>query len=143
MTGFAGWNFIGASSSILKEQGVNIVLNLFGGPSLNAARGIASQVNSAISGFVGNFMTALNPQITKLYASGEYGHMTSLISWSTILFLYVIVFILAGNLEYTLCTDAMVDYCSGTCRFVCAVSFDCRDVRIYFKSVDYSDAGNR
>ena len=73
MTGFAGWNFIGASSSILKEQGVNIVLNIFGGPSLNAARGIAAQVNSAISGFVSNFMIALNPQITKLYASGEYG----------------------------------------------------------------------
>lgn len=93
MTGFAGWNFIGASSSILKEQGVNIVLNLFGGPSLNAARGIASQVNSAISGFVGNFMTALNPQITKLYASGEYGHMTSLIYRGARFSFYMLLFL--------------------------------------------------
>lgn len=93
MTGFAGWNFIGASSSILKEQGVNIVLNIFGGPSLNAAKGIASQVNSAVSGFVSNFMTALNPQITKLYAVGEYGNMASLIYRGARFSFYVLLFL--------------------------------------------------
>lgn len=93
MTGFAGWNFIGASSSILKEQGVNIVLNIFGGPSLNAARGIAAQVNSAISGFVSNFMIALNPQITKLYASGEYGYMISLIYRGARFSFYMLLFL--------------------------------------------------
>ena len=93
MFGFAGWNFIGASSSILKEQGVNIVLNIFGGPSLNAARGIAAQVNSAISGFVSNFMIALNPQITKLYASGEYGYMISLIYRGARFSFYMLLFL--------------------------------------------------
>ena len=79
MFGFAGWNFIGASSAVLRDQGGNIILNIFGGPAVNAARGIAMQVNSCIHGFVGNFMVALNPQITKSYASGEHSYMMSLI----------------------------------------------------------------
>lgn len=79
MFGFAGWNFIGAASAVLRDQGGNIVINLFCGPAVNAARGIAYQVNSAISGFVNNFMIALNPQITKSYASGDKAYMMTLI----------------------------------------------------------------
>ena len=79
MLGFAGWNFIGASSAVLRDQGGNVVLNLFWGPTLNAARGIAQQVNNAISGFVGNFMVALNPQITKSYAAGDRDYTMSLV----------------------------------------------------------------
>lgn len=79
MFGFAGWNFIGASSAVLRDQGGNIILNMFCGPAVNAARGIAIQVSTAIQGFVNNFMTALNPQITKSYAAGEHDYMMSLI----------------------------------------------------------------
>lgn len=79
MLGFAGWNFIGASSAVLRDQGGNIILNLFFGPTVNAARGIASSVNTAICGFSSNFLTALNPQITKSYASGDRGYTMSLI----------------------------------------------------------------
>lgn len=79
MTGFAGWNFIGASSAILRDHGVNILLNLFSGPAVNAARGIAVQVSTAISSFTSNFMTAINPQITKSYASKERDYMMTLI----------------------------------------------------------------
>ena len=79
MFGFAGWNFIGASSAVLRDQGGNVVINLFCGPVVNAARGIASQVNTAVHGFVSNFMTALNPQITKSYASGNRDYMMTLI----------------------------------------------------------------
>lgn len=79
MFGFAGWNFIGASSAVLRDQGGNIVINLFFGPSVNAAKGVAGQVNNAISGFVSNFMAALNPQITKSYASGDRDYMMTLI----------------------------------------------------------------
>lgn len=71
MFGFAGWNFIGASSAILRDTGGNIVINLFCGPTVNAARGIANQVNSAVLGFANSFMTAINPQITKSYASNN------------------------------------------------------------------------
>lgn len=76
MFSFAGWNFIGATSSVLRDQGGNVAINLFCDPAVNAARGIAFQVNNAISGFVVNFMTALNPQITKSYATGDRYVMT-------------------------------------------------------------------
>ena len=79
MFGFAGWNFIGVTSNVLRDQGGNVVINLFCGPAVNAARGIAFQVNTAINGFVTNFMTALNPQITKSYAVGDREYMMTLI----------------------------------------------------------------
>lgn len=72
MSGFAGWNLIGVSSAVLRDTGGNIVINLFCGPSVNAARAIASQVNSAVQSFATSFTTSINPQITKTYASGEY-----------------------------------------------------------------------
>ena len=79
MSSFAGWNFIGSTAGLLKDQGVNILLNLYMGPVVNAARGIAMAVNSAVSSFAGNFMTALNPQITKSYASDDKEYMFSLV----------------------------------------------------------------
>ena len=68
---FSGWNFIGAASGVLRDQGVNVLLNLFCGPAVNAAQGIAMQVRSVITQFAQNFTTALNPQITKSFAAGE------------------------------------------------------------------------
>lgn len=91
MFGFAGWNFIGASSAVLRDQGGNIVINLFCGPSVNAARGIANQVNYAIVGFVTNFMTALNPQITKSYAMGNREYMMTLIFQGARLSFYMLL----------------------------------------------------
>lgn len=75
MFGFAVWNFIGSTSSILRSQGVNVLLNLFFGPIVNAARAVANQVNNAVNTFVGNFMAALTPQITKSYARGDYDYL--------------------------------------------------------------------
>lgn len=69
--GFAGWNLFGQTAWILNTQGINMLMNLFFGVVINAARGIAVQVNGIISSFVDNFMMALNPQITKSYASGD------------------------------------------------------------------------
>ncbi len=91
MFGFAGWNFIGAASSVLRDQGGNIVINLFCGPAVNAARGIAYQINTAINGFVSNFMMALNPQITKSYASGDKGYMMTLIFQGARLSFYILL----------------------------------------------------
>ena len=91
MFGFAGWNFIGATSAVLRDQGGNVVINLFCGPAANAARGIAFQVNTAISGFVTNFMTALNPQITKSYAAGDRKYMMTLIFQGARLSFYMLL----------------------------------------------------
>ncbi len=71
MTGFAGYNFLGVLATVLSNQGVSIILNIFGGVVVNAARGVANQVLNAVSKFVNDFMTALNPQITKTCASGN------------------------------------------------------------------------
>ena len=79
MLGFAGWNFFGAGSWQLMNQGVNLLINVFFGVTVNAARGIAVQVDNAVMQFVNNFTTAVNPQITKSYASGDYSYMFSLI----------------------------------------------------------------
>ena len=94
MGAFAGWNFIGCSAQLLKDQGVNVLLNLFGGPVLNAARGIATSVNSAVSSFTSGFMTAINPQITKSYASSDYRYLFSLLEKGA-RFSYYILMILA------------------------------------------------
>ena len=78
MFGFAGWNFFGAGSWQLMTQGVNLLLNLYFGVAVNAARGIATQVDNAVLQFVNNFTTAINPQITKSYASNNKEYMFSL-----------------------------------------------------------------
>ena len=78
MSGFAGWSFFGNLAAILYTQGLNLLLNIFFGPVVNAARGIAVQVQSAVQQFVNGFQTALNPQITKNYASGNLSQMHGL-----------------------------------------------------------------
>jgi O-antigen/teichoic acid export membrane protein len=80
MFSFAGWSLIGNLGFSFKDQGSNILLNIFFGTAVNAARGIAMQVNGAISGFSSNFQMAINPQITKSYAAGNYEYTQSLIS---------------------------------------------------------------
>ena len=78
MTGFAGWSIFGNLSAVIFTQGLNILLNVFFGPVVNAARAVAVQVQSAIQQFVGNFQMALNPQITKTYAQGKMEEMHTL-----------------------------------------------------------------
>ena len=76
---FVSWNLIGSLAGIAKEQGVNVVLNMFFGPAVNAARGVAYQVLSKLNGFVANFQMAMNPQIIKTYASAELDDMYKLV----------------------------------------------------------------
>lgn len=80
MFGFAGWNYFAQTAYILNTQGVNMLLNIFFGVTVNAARGVAVQVNSVVSNFVGNFMTAVKPQITKSYAVKDYDYCFKLVN---------------------------------------------------------------
>lgn len=91
MLGFAGWNLWGNCAFIAFTQGVNLLLNLFFGPVVNAARGIAVQVQAAISQFSVNFQTAVNPQITKSYAVHNYSYMHSLIFRSSKFTFYLLL----------------------------------------------------
>lgn len=79
MTSFAGWSLVGNLSVVGYTQGINLLLNVFFGPAINAARGIAVQVQNAVYGFVRSFQTAINPQITKSYAIGDLKSMHLLI----------------------------------------------------------------
>lgn len=83
MFGFIGWAFWGNAAVVAKDQGMTLLLNIFCGTIVNAAQGIANQVNATVTRFVSNFMTAVNPQITKQYASGDYESMNRLIIRST------------------------------------------------------------
>ena len=94
MFSFAGWNFIGVASGVLRDQGGNILVNMFFNPAVNAARGVALQLNGAIQSFVTNFMTAVNPQITKSYASGDHEYMFSLMRKASKMSFYLL-FVLA------------------------------------------------
>lgn len=76
---FIGWNGIGAAVHAINDQGISFILNVFFGPVVNAAKGIAYQVNGAINNFSSNFFLAMNPQITKHYAAGNKDHFTSLL----------------------------------------------------------------
>jgi O-antigen/teichoic acid export membrane protein len=80
---YSGWNLFGNIAGVAQGQGINIILNIFFGPVLNAARGIATQVQSAVNSFVNNFQVAVNPQIIKSYAANEKEYMISLIIQSS------------------------------------------------------------
>lgn len=75
MVSFTGWNLWGGMAGTLMGQGINVLLNMFFGPAVNAARGLAVQVQSAIQLFATNFQTALNPQMMKTYAAGDLESM--------------------------------------------------------------------
>ena len=106
MFSFAGWNFIGVTSGVAREQGGNILVNLFTNTTaVNAARGIAVQLNGAVQGFVTNFMTAVNPQITKSYAVGDRTYMFSLVRKSSRMSFYMLLVLalpILFNTEYVL-----------------------------------------
>ena len=68
---FAGWNLLGNGSLVLRNQGVDIVLNMFFGVVVNAAKGVSNQVQNAVHSFIGNLTTAMKPQLTKAVAQGD------------------------------------------------------------------------
>lgn len=90
---YSGWIIFGSLAGVIRGQGINIVLNLFFGPIVNAARGIAFQVERAVSLFVHNFYTAVRPQITKRYSAGNFKDMFDLV-FSSSRYCYYLVFVL-------------------------------------------------
>ncbi len=99
MTGFAGWSFLTNTVWIFSNQGVNILINIFFGVTFNAARGLAVSLEGYIKRFCTDFMTAMNPQITKSYAAGEIDDMNKLICRGTRL-AYILMFVLSLPLMF-------------------------------------------
>ncbi len=79
MFSFSAWDMVGNMAGICQTQGVSIVINMFCGTVVNAAQGIANQVNGIIMQFVNNFLVAVNPQIVKYYATGQVKEMVNLV----------------------------------------------------------------
>lgn len=119
LLGFSAWSLFGSLSNLLSSQGINLLLNIFCGVAMNAAMGIANQVNAVVFNFVSNFQTAFSPQIMKLYSSNEKSRFMKLI-FQTSKFSYYLMFILAVpvvlNMQYLL-TLWLVDVPSYTVSF--------------------------
>lgn len=90
---FAGWNLLGNLAVVTIDQGINILLNVFFGPVVNAARGIANQTSNYAMTFVSNIRMAVNPQITKSYVNRDKKYMFLLIRYSSISCYYVLLLI--------------------------------------------------
>ena len=100
MLSFSGWNVFGTFAIMMKQQGLNMVLNLFFGPVVNAARGIAVQVINAIRGFTSNIYTAARPQFTQAYAQGNSGRTIQLMfSTSKLCFILLLLLSLPVMIE--------------------------------------------
>lgn len=102
---FSGWNLFGTVSTLVKNQGINILLNIFYGPLLNAAQSLANQVRGAVSMFATNFSQAMRPQISKSYAVAKYRDMFRLVflgSKMTYFLMLVMIIPLFYNVEYVL-----------------------------------------
>lgn len=127
IVGFASWNMLGELAWVFTGQGVNIILNSFFGPVVNAARGLAEQVNGAVNRFVANFQTAVNPQLIKNYASDQFDEMKKLLYRSTRFSYYLL---LALSLPIILKMDFILhlwlkdvpDYTTGFCQLVLVCS---------------------
>lgn len=105
MLTFSGWNMFGTFGGIVKDQGFNMILNLFFGPSINAAKGIATQVAGAVQGFVSNISIAVRPQLTGSYASGDKikaFHMMYTLSKVSFVILYLLSLPLMIEIDYIL-----------------------------------------
>lgn len=81
MLSYTGWNLWGNIAAVMSGQGLNVLLNIFFGPSVNAARAIAMQVSSALNSFVQNVQVAINPQIIKSYAVRDMAYMHQLVCY--------------------------------------------------------------
>lgn len=127
MFSYGGYDLIGNISSLAQGQGLNILLNMFFGPTINAARGIAYQVQGAINQFSNNFMTAVRPQIIKLYAEGDNDEMMKLVIRSSCFSFYLMWLI-----SFPVCLESnyilslwLGEYPDHTVNFLVLITITC------------------
>lgn len=105
LMGFSGWHFLGTFSMVGRSQGINILINMFFCPAVNAARAVSFQIYHAIAQLSNNFFIAVKPQIYKSYATGEYAELHKLILRSTILCSFlvsILIFPILTNTSFIL-----------------------------------------
>lgn len=129
LLGFGGWGMFGGLANTLRSQGINVLLNIYFGPVVNAARGVAYQVLNAINQFVVNFQTAFRPQLTKLYAKGDFESMYKLyysaskLSYYLMLFLTLPIIIESSAILHVWLGDNVPDHTVSFLRLVLLTSW--------------------
>lgn len=123
VSGFAAWNLIGEFSWVMTGQGVNIIMNMFCGPVVNAARGISDQVNAAVMRFINNFQIAMNPQVIKTYSANQLSDMSKLVNRGSrysffLLLLLSLPLILEMNYVLDLWLVEVPEYAVAFCRLI-------------------------
>lgn len=120
---YTGWNLFGNLASVATNQGINILLNMFFGTTVNAARAIAFQVNSAITGFITSLQMSINPQIVKSYANQNYPYMLQLVFSGArysffLLYMLAIPFLLKTDFILKAWLGSSPEYAADFCRLV-------------------------
>ena len=134
---FVGWTFWGNAAVVVKDQGIVMLLNMFFGPVVNAAQGVGAQISGVVSKFIGGFTTAVQPQITKSYASGNINRLNDLIVKSTkfTFFLMVVLMFPLFNNTRTLLETWLVevpDHSVNFANIIMAYTFiDCFTTPLY------------
>lgn len=127
ITNFIGWSVYGSITYLLYTQGLNVLLNIFFGPIVNAARGIVVQIQSAIMSFSTNFQMALNPQITKSYAENDLNRMHTLILAGSkysffLLYLFSLPLFIEAEFVLKLWLGQVPEYTVDFLRFILCIS---------------------
>lgn len=120
---FSGWNMFGSVSHMMQSQGVNLILNAFWGTVINAANGVASQVNSAVNSLTAGFVTAVRPQMIKSYASGNIDYLKKMY-YSASKLTFFLVLILAVPLIGDI--DVILDMWLGRGKYPKMTSIFCQ-----------------
>lgn len=105
MLSFSAWSMLGAFAQVVRNQGLNIILNLFFGPVVNAARGISYQIKGALSGFIANIQTSVRPQLVSSYSEGNKARSFRLmysISKICFFFLFLMALPICIEMDYIL-----------------------------------------
>ena len=124
MLSFAGWNILDPAAYMARDQGTNMVLNSFFGPTVNASQGIAYQVATAVDNFGGSFSTSFRPQIIQSYSEGQYNRTKNLmLSMSKISYMLHVMIVapLILEMQYILHLWLGEDYPSYVISFTCLI----------------------
>ena len=127
LAGFSGWSIFGGFANVSRNHGINVLVNIFHGVTVNAAMGIAMQVNPAVYQFVSNFQTAFNPQIIKSYVAKNYDYFMRLLFQTSkasffLLFFFVLPLYLNADFVLQLWLKNVPEYTVVFTRIILLVS---------------------
>lgn len=123
LLGFSGWSIIGNLAYVGYTQGLNMLINMFFGPIVNASRAISLQIEQTVRTFVGNFQTAINPQIIKNFAQRELNQMYALIMRGSkfslyLLFLFALPIVLETDVILNIWLKQVPEHTVAFCRIM-------------------------